>query len=102
MSIWRAVRDDSYIPWLKSLGVEKMQLTLFGGKENTDYYTGRKHAYDEIVKAVELLKDAEITPRIQVFVNQDNITDLQAVVDLIHKYDITEHLSIKEVVTVKT
>jgi len=90
MSIWRAVRDDSYFPWLKSLGVEKMQLTLFGGKENTDYYTGRKHAYDEIVKAVELLKDAEITPRIQVFVNQDNITDLQAVVDLIHKYDITE------------
>ena len=85
MSFWRAVRDAEYIPWLKSLGLKKCQLTLFGGREKTDYYTGRTGAYDEILRSIKLLIAAEITPRIQVFVNKDNIDDLQSVVDLIHE-----------------
>ncbi|HCR41527.1 MAG TPA: hypothetical protein DIW41_11555 [Lachnospiraceae bacterium] len=90
MSVWRAVRDDSYIPWLKLLGLKKCQLTLFGGEEKTDYYTGRKGAYDEIVRSIELLMNAEIAPRLQVFVNKDNVDDLQAVVDLIHEHRLEE------------
>lgn len=90
MSVWRAVRDAEYVPWLKSLGLQKCQLTLFGGREKTDYYTRRKGAYDEIVRSIGLLLDAEISPRIQVFVNKDNIGDLQAIVDLMHDLRVAE------------
>ena len=90
MSVWRAVRDESYVPRLKSLGLKKCQLTLFGGREKTDYYSGRKGVYDEILQAIEMLIAAQIAPRIQVFVNKDNIEDLQAVVDLIHAMKLEE------------
>lgn len=83
MSVWRAARDESYIPWLKELGVKACQLTLFGGRQQTDAYTGRKGAYDEIIQAIEGLLAAEIAPRVQAFVNKDNVDDLWAVVDLI-------------------
>jgi sulfatase maturation enzyme AslB (radical SAM superfamily) len=85
MSVWRAVRDADYVSWLKSLGIKACQLTLFGGREKTDFYTGRRGAYDEIVEAIELLIKEGIAPRIQVFINQDNLDDLGAVVDLIQE-----------------
>ena len=90
MSVWRAVRDETYVPWLKSLGLQRCQLTLFGGRDRTDYYTGRKGAYDEILQAIEMLLAARIAVRIQVFVNQENISDLQSVVDLIHDMKLEE------------
>ncbi|MBD5104583.1 MAG: radical SAM protein [Ruminococcaceae bacterium] len=76
MSFWRAVRDKDYIPWLYSLGVRVCQLTLFGGEEKTDHYVGRKGAYGEIVKTIEMLLEHKISPRIQAFVNKDNIDEL--------------------------
>ena len=90
MSVWRSVRDESYVPWLKSLGMQKCQLTLFGGREKTDYYSGRKGVFDEIIQAFEMLIAVKIALRIQVFVNKDNIDDLKAVVDLIHSLKLKE------------
>jgi len=90
MSVWRATRDAAYVPWLKSLGMSKCQLTVFGGREKTDYYSGRSGVYDEILEAIELLLAAHIAPRIQVFANQDNVDDLQAVVDMIHTINLEE------------
>jgi len=84
-SFWRAVRDEAYVPWLAALGVKVCQLTLFGGREKTDYYTGRKGAYDEIIKTIELLLANGIAPRIQTFLFKDNAEDLQSVVALIEK-----------------
>ncbi|MCL2773977.1 MAG: radical SAM protein [Oscillospiraceae bacterium] len=52
-SIWRMARDETYAPWLKSLGVNAVQTTLFGGEENTDYFTGRKGAFKDILTAFE-------------------------------------------------
>jgi hypothetical protein len=69
MSVWRAVRDEGYIPWLQSLGLKEAQLTLFGGREMTDRYTGRRGAFDEILRTIKLLLAAKIAPRIQVFVH---------------------------------
>lgn len=66
ISVWRIVRDKEYAKWLSSLGLKKAQLTLFGGPEKTDSYTGRKNAYSEIVQAIEILLENEISPRIQV------------------------------------
>ena len=71
-SFFRIVRDDRYIPFLQSVGVKKVQLTFFGLKENQDRYAGRKGAWEEIVKASELLADAGIVPRWQCFINEEN------------------------------
>ena len=35
MSVWRAARDPAYVPWLREMGVRRMQLTLFGGEALT-------------------------------------------------------------------
>ena len=54
-SFYRIVRDENYIPFLKSVGVGKVQLTFFGLRETQDRYVGRKGAYEEVMKATELL-----------------------------------------------
>ena len=82
-SIWRMARDESYAPWLKALGVNAIQVTLFGGEENTDYFTGRKGAYQDILKSFDRMFAADIMPSPQIFMYQTNISDLENIVDLI-------------------
>ncbi len=88
ISVWRIVRDSEYVKWLVSLGLSKAQLTLFGGETTTDDYTGRKGAYREILQAIDILIENKIFPRIQVFVNKDNIGELP----LVEKLILEEHL----------
>lgn len=88
ISVWRIVRDKTYVKWLSSLGIKKAQLTLFGGSEKTDYYTGRKNAYNEILETIEILLENRISPRIQVFVNKDNIDELPFIENLIKSLDL--------------
>ena len=71
-SFWRIVRDESYIPFLKSVDVKKVQLTFFGLEETQDRYVGRKGAYAEILKASDLLIENGIIPRWQCFINEEN------------------------------
>lgn len=87
LSVPRAVRDPDYLPWLLERSVRYAQLTLFGGREMTDRYTGRPHAYDDILHSAELLLENGIAPRFQVFVNRENLRDLGAVETLIRKRD---------------
>ncbi len=88
ISVWRIVRDKEYVKWLSSLGLNAAQLTLFGGQEKTDYYTGRENAYNEILEAIEILVENRISPRIQVFVNKDNIDELPFIENLIKSLDL--------------
>ena len=88
VSVWRLVRDENYAPWIASLGLKAAQLTLFGGRETTDFYTGRKHAYDELLRAIDILIENKISPRIQVFVNKQNIGELPLVEKLITDLDL--------------
>ncbi len=90
ISVWRIVRDSEYAKWLVSLGLTKAQLTLFGGESMTDYYTGRKGAYQEILRAIDILTENHISPRIQVFVNKDNIGELPFVEQLILENRLSE------------
>ncbi len=90
ISVYRIVRDKEYVKWLYSLGVRNVQLTLFGGAEKTDYYTGRKNAYNEILEAVEILIKNRISPRIQFFVNKDNIEELPFIEKLIKNLNLDE------------
>ena len=80
-SFYRIVRDDEYIPFLRSVGVRKVQLTLFGLKETQDRYVGRRGAYEEVVKATDLLIEGGIIPRWQCFINEENRDEI---VELYH------------------
>lgn len=76
VSVWRLLRDEGYAPWLASLGVACAQLTLFGGESLTDRYTGRRGAFGEILRAVDVLLAAGIAPRLQVFINRENAREM--------------------------
>ena len=93
ISVWRIVRDREYVKWLVSLEVKKAQLTLFGGEATTDYYTGRKGAYREILQAIDILIENKISPRIQIFVNKENIDELPLLEKLILENDLEKRCS---------
>jgi len=71
-SFYLIVRDPHYVSFLKSVGVRKVQLTLFGLKDTQDRYVGRKGAYEEVMCATERLIDGGILPRWQCFLNEEN------------------------------
>ena len=75
-SIWRIVRDKEYAPWLNELGVDCVQLTLFGTEENTDYFKGRKGSYKEHMLAIDILLENGIAPRIQIFPFSTTVDDV--------------------------
>lgn len=87
-SFWRLVRDEAYVNWLSSLGLQKVQLTIWGSQETTDFYIGRKGAYAEILEAIEILIRNKISPRIQTFINKNNLDELSCVEDLIKRLDL--------------
>lgn len=93
ISVWRIVRDMEYVKWLASLQVKKAQLTLFGGEAKTDYYTGRKGSYKEILQAIDILIENKISPRIQIFVNKDNIDELPLIEKLISENNLEKRCS---------
>ena len=69
---YRIVRDDDYIPFLRSVGVKKVQLTFFGLQQTQDMYIGRRGAFDEVMRANDKLIAGGILPRWQCFINEDN------------------------------
>lgn len=87
-SVWRLARDEGYPDWLRSVGVPVVQMTLFGGEETTDYFTGRKGAYQDILKGIEILLDHGIAPRIQAFVNRRNVDELPVIEALVKELDL--------------
>ena len=80
-SFYRIVRDKNYIPFLKSVGVKKVQLTFFGRKDTQDRYVGRKGAWEEVMAASDLLARNGIVPRWQCFINEEN---RQEIVEIYH------------------
>lgn len=83
ISVWRLVRDTTYVRWLQERGVQAVQLTLFGGENLTDRYTGRRGAYREILDAMEILIQNRIAPRLQTFLNTETIAELPHLDNLI-------------------
>lgn len=88
VSFWRLVRDGEYVKWLSEIGLEKAQLTVFGGEATTDFYVGRKGAYQEILKAINILLDNKISVRLQSFVTKNNIDELEEMEELIERLDL--------------
>ena len=75
-SFYRLARDTNYARFLNRVGVKVVQLSFFGLEESTDYYVGRKGAWNELFKAVEILLSSGIAPRFQVFINKDNSNEI--------------------------
>lgn len=90
MSFYRLVRDNDYVNWLKQFDIKKYQLTIFGSKETTDYYVGRKGAYEEIIKATNILLANGFVPRWQMFIYKDNIHEIKHVLSLIDELNLKE------------
>ena len=71
-SFYRIVRDEKYVPFLKSVGVKKVQLTFFGLEPTQDRYIGRKGAFQEVMRASNILIREGVIPRWQCFINEEN------------------------------
>lgn len=84
-SFYRIARDNKYIPFLKSVGVKKVQLTFFGLKKTQDRYVGRSGAYEEIMSATDKLIDGGIIPRWQCFINEENKEEIVEVYETAKK-----------------
>ena len=89
-SFWRIVRDPEYVRFLKEVGVKCVQLTLFGLRETTDRYIGRRGAFDELLRATEILVENGISPRWQAFINQENKDEIAELPGL------SENMKLKE------
>ncbi|MBN2076314.1 MAG: radical SAM protein [Dehalococcoidales bacterium] len=92
-SIWRLVRDKDYATWLKELGVEIVQLTLFGTEENTDYFRGRKAAYREHMQAIDILLENGMVPRIQIFPFSTTIDDINRLYRVLQDIKLEERVN---------
>lgn len=89
-SFYKIVREPEYVKFLKEVDTEKVQLTLFGLEEMTDKYVGRKGAFQEILKATEILIENDISPRWQIFINEENKDDIVKLIHLIHELKLQE------------
>lgn len=47
ISLWRLVRDEEYVNWIKERGIKRAQLKVFGLKETNDFFYGRKGAHED-------------------------------------------------------
>lgn len=88
-SFWRLARDPGYVRFLKDVGVGCVQLTFFGLRETTDLYVGRKGAFDELLRATDILIENGISPRWQAFIDREN------------RYEIVKLLSLSEEMKLK-
>lgn len=93
-SFWRIVRDSEYVHFLKDVGIEAVQLTFFGTEMMTDQYIGRKGAFQELLKATEILITNQIAPRWQIFINEENIDEVVQLLKLTNDLELNKRCSI--------
>ena len=89
-SFYKIVRDPEYVKWLKEVGTKKVQLTFFGLEKTTDEFVGRKGAYQELIKASEILKENDIEPRWQIFIYEKNKEEVVQLLGVAKEKDIKE------------
>ena len=77
-SFWRLVRDPDYVNFLKEVGVRCVQLSFFGLEQTTDRCVGRPGAFRELLQATEILIENGILPRWQAFIDEENRSEIPA------------------------
>lgn len=89
-SFWRLAHDRDYVDFLKEINIKRVQLTLFGLEGLTDQYTGRKGAFQEVLKATEILLENQIAPRWQAFITEENKEEVAALLKLIETMELEQ------------
>lgn len=92
-SFYVLVRNPDYVKFLKETKTQTVQLTFFGLWELTDKYTGRKGAFQELLKATDILLNNKISVRWQAFINKENKNDVVGLLDLISELKLKERCS---------
>lgn len=93
LSVWRVARDDSYAAWAKSVGPDTCQITLFGGRETTDWFHQRRGAFDDAVLASGRLLDAGIKPRWQIFANTRGLAEIPQLLELAQRMKLPQRVA---------
>lgn len=89
-SFYKIVREPEYVKFLKEVGTKRVQLTLFGLEDMTDKYVGRKGAFKEILEATEILIKTGISPRWQIFINEENRDEIIKLLELMKELGLKE------------
>jgi len=87
---------DKKAIWLKSLGIDGIQLSLEGMESKNDTIRGRG-TFQKIIKAIEILVKRKIPVGISFTISKFNISDVPAVIDLCDKLGVTR-LAIRRLV----
>jgi len=87
LSVWRLARDPDYARWARSVGTAICQLSLFGVGATQDWFCRRPGAYADTLRATEVLLEAGIVPRWQLFLTRrilPELDDLLRTIDRLH------------------
>ena len=93
ISLWRLVRDEGYVDWLKERGIKKAQLKVFGAEKTNDYFYGRRGAHQDLIKGTDILLNNEIIPRWQVYYNKMGINELAKVLNITNELNVWKRVS---------
>ena len=81
LSIWRILRDDTYLSWVKEKGGTCCQITLFGAGETHDRFMGRG-AFDECIEVMRRLVAAEVAVQWLMMFTKAIVPDLEALLGM--------------------
>jgi hypothetical protein len=90
LSTWRLARDPDYAHWAARLGPRSCQITFFGGREKTDWFAGRPGAFNDNVKATDVLLDVGLIPRWQIILTKPGMADLPLLMSLVNTLKLRE------------
>ena len=90
LSDWRIQKDANYLDWAYEIGVRTCQLTFFGMEAITNKMTGRPNAFNELIDTIFQLIEKGISPRIQLFLYNSNLHEIQTFLAYISSLGIKE------------
>ena len=70
---------------LKRVGKTEVQLSFHGLERTHDAFAGREGAFDALVRSLRLARRSGLTARCQVFVNQQNVGEMEVLYDFLHQ-----------------
>ena len=82
LSIWRILRDDTYLTWVKEKGARLCQITLFGAGATHDRFMGRRDAFKECIEVMKRLVEASIAVQWSLIFTKAIVPDLEKLLRL--------------------
>ena len=90
LSVWRILRDDTYLTWVKEKGGKLCQITLFGAGATHNRFMGRPDAFRECIEVMKRLVEADITIQWLLIFTKAIIPDLESLLYLAEELRLPE------------